>query len=121
MKHLIYFFMLCFFCNSQSKDLSTFESLHDFKADMINGDVLDFSSLKGKKVLIVNTASYCGLTSQYKDLEFIYNKYKDLGFEIIAFPSNDFKFQEPGTNKEIEDFCDSKYSISSFQRTQYLL
>ena len=63
--------MLCFFCNSQSKDLSTFESLHDFKADMINGEILDFSSLKGKKLLIVNTASYCGLTSQYKDLEFI--------------------------------------------------
>tara|TARA_B100001057_G_scaffold500624_1_gene616713 strand:+ start:909 stop:1361 length:453 start_codon:yes stop_codon:yes gene_type:complete len=79
---------------------------------MINGEFLDFSSLKGKKVLIVNTASYCGLTSQYKDLESLYKKYKDSGFEILAFPSNNFGKQEPGTNNDIATFCESNYSTS---------
>ena len=104
--------MFCFFCNSQSKGLEKFKSIHDFKAKMINGEIMDFSSFKGKKLLIVNTASYCGLTKQYQDLESLYNEYKEKGFEIIAFPSNDFANQEPGTNDEIKFFCDSKYTIS---------
>jgi len=104
--------MFSFFCNSQSVSQDNLKSLHDFKAEMINGELLDFSSLKGKKVLIVNTASYCGLTYQYQELESLYQNYKELDFEIIAFPSNNFGKQEPGTNEEIENFCDSKYATS---------
>jgi len=109
---LIIFFMFCFFCNSQSNSNFNKQSFYDHKAEMINGEFLDFSSLKGKKVLIVNTASYCGLTSQYKDLESLYKKYKDSGFEILAFPSNNFGKQEPGTNTEIATFCETNYSTS---------
>ncbi len=104
--------MFSIFFNSQSINSQEIKSLHDFKAEMINGELLDFSSLKGKKVLIVNTASYCGLTPQYQELESLYQDYKELGFEIIAFPSNNFGKQEPGSNEQIASFCDSKYSTS---------
>ncbi len=108
----LFIIMFSFFCNSQSVSQENLKSLHDFKAEMINGELLDFSSLKGKKVLIVNTASYCGLTYQYQELESLYQNYKELDFEIIAFPSNNFGKQEPGTNEEIANFCDSKYATS---------
>ena len=104
--------MFSIFCHSQSINSQEIKSLHDFKAEMINGELLDFSSLKGKKVLIVNTASYCGLTPQYQELESLYQDYKHLGFEVIAFPSNNFGKQEPGSNEQIASFCDSKYSTS---------
>ena len=104
--------MFSFFSCSKSVSQENLKSLHDFKAEMINGDILDFSSLKGKKLLIVNTASYCGLTYQYKDLESLYNEYKKYGFEIIAFPANNFGKQEPGSDEEIALFCDSNYATS---------
>lgn len=88
------------------------KSLYDFKPTSIEGKEFDFSKLKGKKVLIVNTASKCGFTPQYKDLEQLYEKYKDRNFIIIGFPSNDFKEQEPGTNKEIEEFCTVNYGVT---------
>ena len=73
---------------------------------------MDLASYKGKVLLIVNTASQCGLTPQYKDLEAMYEKYKDQGFEILAFPANEFGKQEPGTNEEIKEFCSTKYKVS---------
>jgi len=109
---LVLIVMFSFFCSSKSISQDNLKSLHDFKAEMINGEEFDFSTLKGKKVLIVNTASYCGLTYQYQDLESLYQEYKEFGFEIIAFPANNFGKQEPGSNKEIANFCDSKYSTS---------
>ena len=88
------------------------QSVHQYKVKDLSGKEFDFSSLKGKKVMIVNTASKCGLTPQYKQLEAIYDKYKDQNFVIIGFPSNDFMHQEPGTNEEIAEFCQKNYGVS---------
>ncbi|WP_286968590.1 glutathione peroxidase [Flavobacterium sp. UBA4854] len=88
------------------------ETIYQFKVEDLSGDTFDFASLKGKKVMIVNTASKCGLTPQYKDLEAVYKEYKDKGFVIVGFPANNFASQEPGTNKEIETFCQQNYGVS---------
>ena len=87
--------------NSQT---SVDNSIHQFKVADIYGNIFDFSQLKGKKVMIVNTASKCGLTYQYEALQKLYSQYKDLNFVIVGFPSNDFLWQEPGSNDEIIDF-----------------
>lgn len=73
---------------------------------------LNLADYKGKVVMVVNTASKCGFTGQYDDLEKLYNKYKDKGFAIIAVPSNDFANQEPGTNEEIQSFCKKNYGVT---------
>lgn len=78
----------------------------------INGKEVKLSDYKGKVLLIVNVASYCGFTKQYAGLEEIYKKYKDKGFEILAFPCNQFGEQEPGTNEEIKNFCSSKFDVT---------
>lgn len=88
------------------------KSLHDFKAKTLEGADFDFASLKGKKVLIVNTASECGYTPQYKDLEALYEKYKSKNFVVIGFPCNDFGGQEPGTSKDIKAFCTKNYGVT---------
>lgn len=87
-------------------------SIHQFKVTDINGQTFDFSSLKGKKIMVVNTASKCGLTPQYERLEALYNKYKTKGFIIVGFPANNFLSQEPGSDKEIAQFCEINYQIS---------
>ena len=87
-------------------------NIYDYSVNDINGNKFDFVSLKGKKILIVNTASKCGYTDQYAELEELYQKYKSRGLEIVAFPSNDFKNQEPGTNREIEEFCKENYNVT---------
>lgn len=87
-------------------------SIHEFKVENINGEEFDFSSLKGKKIMVVNTASKCGLTPQYEKLEALYQKYKNDNFIIIGFPSNDFMGQEPGSNEEIIAFCKKNYGVS---------
>lgn len=88
------------------------KSFYDFKAVTINGGTFDFSSLKGKKVLIVNTASECGFTPQYKDLQKLYGLYGGDHFIIIGFPANNFMGQEPGTNAEIKQFCEMNYGVT---------
>lgn len=88
------------------------KSIYDFKVETISGDTLDLATLKGKKVLIVNTASKCGLTPQFEQLEALYQQYKDQNFVIIGFPSNDFMGQDPGTNEEIAEFCQLNYGVS---------
>jgi glutathione peroxidase len=88
------------------------ETIYQFKVTDLNGDEFDFSTLKGKKIMIVNTASECGLTPQYKDLETIYEKYKDKNFVIIGFPANNFGSQEPGSDKEIATFCEKNYGVT---------
>ena len=95
--------------NSQT---SVENSIHQFKVADIYGNIFDFSQLKGKKVMIVNTASKCGLTYQYEALQKLYSQYKDLNFVIIGFPSNDFLWQEPGSNDEIIDFCEQNYGVT---------
>ena len=87
-------------------------SIHQFKAKTIDGEWLDFATLKGKKILVVNTASKCGFTPQYKELENLYEKYKDKNFVIIGFPCNQFGSQEPGTSSDIKEFCTSNYGVT---------
>ncbi|MFA5463755.1 MAG: glutathione peroxidase [Dysgonamonadaceae bacterium] len=88
------------------------KSIHQFKVEDINGDTFDLSSLKGKKVLIVNVASKCGFTPQYEQLQELYDKYKDSDFMVIGFPANDFANQEPGSNAEIKAFCTENYGVT---------
>ncbi|PKH67903.1 glutathione peroxidase [Flavobacterium sp. ALD4] len=88
------------------------QNIYQFKVEDLSGNTFDFSTLKGKKVMIVNTASKCGLTPQYKDLEAIYKEYKDQNFVIIGFPANNFGSQEPGTNEEIASFCQQNYGVT---------
>ena len=78
----------------------------------INGESIDLNQFKGKAVLLVNVASKCGFTKQYTDLQKLYELYKDKGFVIIGVPSNQFGGQEPGSNKEIKDFCETNFNIS---------
>ena len=87
-------------------------SIYQFTVEDIDGESFDFSCLEGKKIMIVNTASRCGLTYQYKGLQTLYNKYKNQNFIIIGFPANNFLFQEPGTNKQISEFCKKNYGVT---------
>ena len=92
--------------------VSNAQSVHQFKVEDIDGNVFDLSTLQGKKVMIVNTASKCGLTPQYEQLEAVYQTYKDSNFTIIGFPANNFMGQEPGSNEEIAAFCLKNYGVS---------
>lgn len=88
------------------------QNIYQFKVQDLEGKEFDFATLKGKRILVVNTASKCGLTPQYKDLEAIYEKYKDQNFVIVGFPANNFMSQEPGTNEEIGAFCQKNYGVT---------
>ena len=88
------------------------KSFYDFTVETIDGQQFNLSELKGKRVLIVNTASKCGNTPQYKDLELLNKAYGGDKFVIIGFPANNFLNQEPGSNSEIKQFCDSKYGVT---------
>lgn len=111
MNKLITALALCVFAfsNAQQKSENT---IYQFVVKDINGDDFPLSKLKGKKVMIVNTASKCGLTPQYEGLEALYKKYKDKNFIIIGFPANNFKSQEPGSNDEIAEFCKINYGVT---------
>lgn len=87
-------------------------NIYDFKVKKRDGKLLDLSTLKGKVILVVNTATGCGFTPQYEELENLYKKYKDKGLEILDFPCDQFGHQAPGTNDEIHEFCTSKYNTS---------
>lgn len=87
------------------------KSIYDFKVKNLEGEIIDFSTFKGKKILIVNTASECGFTPQYADLEKLYQTYKDQ-LVIVGFPANNFGSQEPGSNKEIASFCKKNYGVT---------
>lgn len=88
------------------------QSIHQFTVQDIEGNDFNFASLAGKKVMVVNTASKCGLTPQYKQLEEVFQQYKNDNFIIIGFPANNFMSQEPGTNEEIATFCERNYGVS---------
>lgn len=88
------------------------KSIYDFKVKSIDGEEKPLSDYKGKVLLIVNTASKCGFTSQYKGLQELYSKYSSQGFEVLGFPCNQFGGQEPGTSDEIKEFCELNYSVS---------
>src|SRR3546814_8626127 len=87
------------------------ESIYQFKMESIDGKTIDLSTFKGKKILIVNTASKCGFTPQYKGLEELSKKYKDK-LVVIGFPANNFNQQEPGSNLDIKAFCEKNYGVT---------
>lgn len=123
MKKLILLLISCAFvisaCSSQDdrknkadNSEQTKQTVHSFTVKDIDGNDLDMASLKGKKILIVNVASKCGLTPQYEQLEAIYQKYKDKNFIIIGFPSDNFKEQEFESNEDIKSFCTLNYGVT---------
>ena len=97
---------------AQTKKQMNDQTIYQFEVEDITGKAFPLSNLQGKKVMIVNTASKCGLTPQYKELEALYQQYKDKDFVIIGFPANNFLKQEPGTNEEIATFCQVNYGVS---------
>lgn len=117
---IIFSFFMLMSCQNQAqtkKENSTTQttmkqSIYTFKVEDLEGKEFDFASLKGKKIMVVNTASKCGLTPQYKDLQALYEEYKDKGLVIIGFPANDFMKQEPGSNEEIGAFCQKNYGVT---------
>lgn len=111
----IFFFISFFFTLQQ---FTFCQSIHDFKVKDIEGNDFDFVSLKGKKIMVVNTASECGLTPQYKQLESLYEMYKDSNFVIVGFPANNFGAQEPGTDAEIVAFCQKNYGVTFYMMSK---
>ena len=115
MKILFIVLLLNLSCSMTSNSTGSEEpklSIHTFKCEDINGQSYDLSQLKGKKVLVVNTASKCGLTPQYEELEKLYSLYKDSNFVVVGFPANNFMGQEPGSNENIAAFCQKNYGVS---------
>jgi glutathione peroxidase len=108
MKHILFLALALF----QMTAVQSQESFYEFTVKDIDGNDFSFSQLKGKKVLIVNTASRCGFTPQYADLEKFYEDHKDKNFIIIGFPANNFLGQEPGTDQEIKAFCQKNYGVT---------
>jgi glutathione peroxidase len=100
------FALIAVFVNAQAK------TLYDFTVENIEGESFSLSELKGKKVMVVNTASKCGLTPQYELLEKLYRQYKSKNFVIIGFPANNFMNQEPGSNSDIQEFCTQNYGVT---------
>ncbi|MEO8859840.1 MAG: glutathione peroxidase [Ginsengibacter sp.] len=103
--------ILASFILPSKKDNLIKTSIYQFKVEGLSGDKIDFSQFKGKKILIVNTASKCGFTPQYEYLEKLYQQYKDK-LVIVGFPANNFGSQEPGTNDEIKAFCTKNYGVT---------
>ncbi len=126
MKNLYFFaftalsLVSCMENNAQNKNQSSDKTektmekqdIYQFKVTDLLGKEFDFASLKGKKILIVNTASKCGLTPQYENLQTIYDQYKDKNLVIVGFPANNFASQEPGTSEEIATFCQKNYGVT---------
>ena len=108
--------MFSFFNNTMSDNTKTF---FDFKINSINGEELDLSSFKGKTILLVNVASKCGFTNQYDDLQKIYDDFRDKGLIVIGIPTNQFGGQEPGSEKEIKNFCETNFNITFPMTSKY--
>jgi glutathione peroxidase len=107
-------FSLAFFGSSffpKPEKAAQTQTIYDFKVASLNGGTIDFADFKGKKILIVNTASKCGFTPQYEDLEALYKKYEGK-LVIVGFPANNFFSQEPGSNETIETFCKKNYGVT---------
>lgn len=104
-------FLSIYYVSNSKKEIKSM-SVYDFKVKDIDNKEISLNVYKGKVLLIVNVASQCGFTPQYKGLQEIYTKYHDKGFEVLAFPCNQFGGQEPGTNAEIKSFCDVNYKTT---------
>ena len=105
-------FLLLFAILCVHSAIANDKTFFDFTVETIDGKSFNLEQLKGKKIMVVNVASKCGLTPQYTQLQELYDKFKNNNFTIIAFPANNFGQQEPGTNEEIEDFCTLNYNIT---------
>jgi glutathione peroxidase len=101
-------FLLAIFVNTGWTE----DNIYSFAVETIDGESKNLSDYQGKALLVVNTASFCGYTPQYKGLEELYQRYKGQGFEVLAFPANNFKNQEPGTAAEIKNFCQLNYKTT---------
>jgi len=112
MKTFVTSIAVCFMITLATTASSQTMSFYDFTATTLDGKEFKFSELKGKKVMIVNTASKCGLTPQYKDLEALHRKYGAEKFVILGFPANNFMSQEPGSDREIMEFCQLNYGVT---------
>lgn len=111
MLKMIFSLVLIFSLNTYAKDI-TMNTIYDFKVQTIEGQETTLEPYKGKVLLIVNVASKCGFTPQYDGLEALYEKYKDRGLVILGFPCNQFGSQEPGTEKEIQNFCRVNFGVT---------
>lgn len=114
---LFFFFPIIVFCGMPIPAISApsqenTPKIYTFSALSLQGDTVNFSQYQGKILLIVNTASKCGLTPQYKELQMLYEKYKDKGLVVLGFPCNQFLKQEPGTAEEIQEFCTANYGVT---------
>lgn len=103
--------LLLLFLFVMTSKLPAAENVHSFSAKDISGKEVPLSSYSGKTLLIVNTASLCGYTKQYASLQKLYETYENRGLEVLAFPSNNFGMQEPGSNEDIRKFCDLKFNV----------
>lgn len=113
MRKMIAFIVLLTTFVVQAQNNNAMENtIYQFKVTDIEGNTFDFKELKGKKIMIVNTASKCGLTPQYKQLQALYDTYGSEKFVIVGFPANNFMSQEPGTNDEIATFCERNYGVT---------
>ena len=111
-KFTIFLLMISFQTGiSQNSDIMN-NTIYQFTVNDIEGNEFDFQELEGKKIMVVNTASKCGLTPQYKGLQELYDKYKDSGFVIVGFPANNFLWQEPGSDEKILSFCERNYGVT---------
>ena len=108
---LLLSFFFSFFSPAPKNDAAVPKSIYDFKVEGLEGNTIDFAQFRGKKILVVNTASKCGYTPQYEGLESLYKAHKDK-LMIVGFPANNFMFQEPGSNAEIGEFCKRNYGVS---------
>jgi glutathione peroxidase len=108
--------MFSFLNKTMSDNSKTF---FDFKINSINGGELDLSSFRGKTILLVNVASRCGFTNQYDDLQKLYDDFKDKGLIVIGIPTNQFGGQEPGSEKEIKNFCETNFNITFPMTSKY--
>ena len=113
MIRILFVAMLFISCSqhNSTKTTSGQNSIHQFKVEGLEGNEIDFASFKGKKILVVNTASECGYTPQYKELEDLYKQYKN-SLVIVGFPANNFGGQEPGSNADIKAFCEKNYGVT---------
>ena len=117
-KIIVYIIILMFsFFNKTMSDTS--KTFFDFKINSINGDELDLSIFDGKTILLVNVASNCGFTKQYDDLQKLYDNFKDKGLVVVGVPTNQFGGQEPGSETEIKNFCETNFNISFPMTSKY--
>jgi len=117
-KIVIYLIIIMFsFLNKTMSENS--KNFYDFKINSINGEELNLSSFKGKTILLVNVASKCGFTKQYDDLQKLYDDYKERGLVVIGIPSNQFGSQEPGSEAEIKNFCETNFNINFPMTSKY--